>query len=170
MGPISLTTTVDASRERVFDFIADLSLRPSWTDHFASDFRLERLEPSGVGAAVRCFVDAPGGVRFMETVIAEAERPHLIVENGRGGRLDRTRIRTNWELVEGPGGVTEVRLTFWTEPGSLLDRVAELPLAKRWWKRNWSRALRRLQEVVESGREPANRIGVAGGDRLPAGV
>lgn len=170
MGPISLTTSVDASRERVFDFICDLSVRPSWTGHFASDYRLERLQPRGEGAAARFWVDAPGGIRYMETVIAEAEIPHLIVENGRGGRLDRIRVRTNWELTEGAGGVTDVQLTFWTEPGSPLDRIAEIPLARRWWKRNWSRALRRLREVVESGEEPEGRIRVAGADRLPAGA
>jgi uncharacterized protein YndB with AHSA1/START domain len=170
MGPITLTASVDAPRERVFDFVCDLSIRPSWIDHFATDYRLLRLEPQGEGAAARFWVDAPGGIRFMETVIAEAERPHLVVENGRGGRLDRIRARTNWELSEGAGGVTDVRLTFWTEPGTPLDRIAEFPLAKRWWKRNWSRALRRLREVIESGEEPEGRVRVAGADRLPAVV
>lgn len=170
MRPISLTATVDAPRERVFDFICDLSVRPAWTDHFASDFRLLRLEPRGEGAAARFWVDAPGGINFMETVVAEAERPHLVVENGRGGRLDRIRVRTNWELSEGAGGVTDVRLTFWTEPGNPIDRIAEMGLAKRWWKRNWKRALRRLSELVEAGQEPEGRVRVAGGDRLPAGL
>ncbi len=170
MGPLSLTTRIDAPRERVFDLICDLSNRPSWTGNFASDYRLAREQPSGVGAAARFCVDAPGGIRYMETVIAEAERPHLIAERGRGGRLDRTTIRAVWELTEGSGGVTELQLTFWTEPGALLDRLGELPFAGRWWKRNWSRALRQLRELVESGEEPPERIGIAGRDRLPTAV
>src|SRR5688572_15623775 len=142
MGPLSLAITVDAPRDRVFDFICDLSIRPSWAGHFTSDHRLERLDAKGEGAAIRFWVDAPGGIRYMETVIAEAERPHRVVEHGRGGKWDRTKIRAVWELAEGGGGVTELRLTFWTEPGTPLDRIAELPLAGRWWKRNWRRALR----------------------------
>jgi uncharacterized protein YndB with AHSA1/START domain len=170
MRPLSLNTDIDATRDRVFDFICDLSLRPSWTGHFATDYRLARVEPSGVGAAARFWVDAPGGIRYMETVIAEAERPHLIAEHGRGGRLDGTRIRTIWELSETPGGVTEVQLTFWTEPGTPVGRIAEIPLAKRWWRRSWRRSLRSMRELIESGAEPQGRIGVGGGDRLPAGV
>jgi uncharacterized protein YndB with AHSA1/START domain len=170
MGPISLTTSIDASRDRVFDFICDLSIRPSWTDHFAGDYRLERLEPRGVGAAARFRVAAPGGIEYRETVIAEAERPHLIAEHGRGGGMDRTQVRATWELTEGPGGVTDVQLTFLTKPGTLPARIAEIPLAGRWWRRNWSRALRRMRELIESGEEPQDRIVVAGADRLPAGT
>jgi hypothetical protein len=105
----------------------------------------------------------------METVIAEAERPHLVVEHGRGGRMDGTQVRAVWELTEGPGGVTEVQLTFWTKPGSLLARISEKPLAGRWWRRNWKRALRDMRELIESGEEPQSRVGVAGADRLAVG-
>ena len=121
MGPISLTISIDAPRERIFDFICDLGISESWTDHFASDFRLERISAQGQGAAARFRVDAPAGVRYMETVIAEADRPFRIVEHGRGGRLDRIPIGMVWELEEGP--TTTVRLTFWTSPPSAFDRI-----------------------------------------------
>jgi uncharacterized protein YndB with AHSA1/START domain len=163
VGPISLTTSIDAPRERVFDFICDLGVRESWIGDFASEFRLARIQAQGVGAAARFRVDAPAGVRYMETVIAEAERPFRVVEHGRGGRLDRLLIRTVWELEEGP--TTTVRLTFWTVPPSALDRVRELGRS-RWWKRRWRRALRRLREQIESG-TAAPRTEVAGGDRMP---
>jgi Activator of Hsp90 ATPase homolog 1-like protein len=166
VGPISLTIAVDAPRERVFDFICDLGVRPAWTDHLAREYRLERLPPSGVGAAARFRVDAPAGVRYMETVIAEAERPYRVVEHGRGGRLDRIPMRAVWELREGP--TTTVVLTFWTAPASPIDRVREIGHT-RWWRRRWSRALRRMRDLLESGEEPP-RLGAAGGDRLPTGV
>jgi hypothetical protein len=166
VGPISLTTSVDAPRERVFDFICDLSTRLGWIDHFASDYRLERIAASGQGAAARFRVDAPAGVRYMETVIAEAERPFRVVEHGRGGRLDRVPMRLVWELEEGP--TTNVTLTFWTTPVSRLDRFRELGRT-RWWRRRWNRALRRLREQIESG-AAAPRTGVAGGDRVPTTV
>ena len=170
MGPLSLAITVDAPRERVFDFLCDLSIRPSWTGGFTSDHRLERIEAKGVGAAIRFWADAPGGIRYMESVIAETEPPHRVVEHGRGGRMDRTKVRAVWEISEGGAGVSEVQLTFWTEPGTLPGRIGELPLARRWWRRNWRRALRRMRDQIESGEEPASRIGVAGADRLPAPV
>src|SRR5262245_49610878 len=167
MGPISLKMDVDAPREQVFDFICDLSVRPSWTDHFARDYRLERIQPSGKGAAARFRVDAPAGVRYLETVIAEAERPYRLVEHCRGGRLDRIPMRVVWELKEGP--VTTVQLTFWTEPTHAIDRIRERGRT-RWWRRRWTKALRRLREVIESGAEPTPRAQVAGADRPPPGV
>ena len=163
MGPISLTVSIDAPRERVFDFICDLGVRQGWTDHFASEYRIERVPAQGLGAGARFRVDAPAGVRYMETVITEAERPFRVVEHGRGGRLDHIPIRTIWELEEGP--TTTVRLTFWTTPLSAFDRIREIGRT-RWWKRRWNRALRRLQEIIESG-EPVPPTQVAGGDQLP---
>ncbi|MSO41892.1 MAG: SRPBCC family protein [Solirubrobacterales bacterium] len=170
MGPISLTITVDAPRERVFDFLSDLSRRPSFTDHFQREYRLERLEPAGLGAAARFRVGAPGGIRYMETVITEADRPHRIVERGKGGRLDRVPIQTMWELTLGSSLVTEVTLTFSTEPVHGIDLLREMPRAGHWWKHRWSRALKRLAEVVESGDDPGEVVRVAGGNPHATGI
>jgi hypothetical protein len=166
VGPLSLTISIDAPRERIFDVICDLGVRDSWTDHFAGEFRLARIPAQGLGAAARFRVDAPAGVRYMETVIAEAERPFRVVEHGRGGRLDRIPMRIVWELEEGP--TTTVTLTFWTKPAGAFDRARELGRS-RWWKRRWGKALRRLRELIESG-AAAPRTEVAGGDRLPTAV
>jgi uncharacterized protein YndB with AHSA1/START domain len=169
MGPISLDTTIDAPRERVFDLICDLSRRPSWTDHFVSDYRLTRIEAVGVGAGARFRVAAPAGVRFMETVIAAAERPHTIVEHGRGGRWDHVAITARWELSAGVAGPTELTLTFATEPGSMLGRLREFR-SQGWWKRRWRRALRRLAEQLESSASVEPAVRIAGADRLPGAV
>ena len=160
MAPISVSSTVDAPRYRVFDVLCDLRARPAWIDHFAKDFRLVREEPRGVGASARFRVDAPRGVRYMDTTITEAERPHLVAEQGFGGRSNRITLKSVWELTEGPGAVTTVSLTFAAEPKGLGGG--------RWWKRRWGRALRRLAEVVEAGDRPREVVGVAGADRLPA--
>jgi hypothetical protein len=166
MGPISLSTVVDASREQAFDFICDLSRRSAWTDHFADDYRLERLDPAGQGAAARFRVGAPGGIDRMETIIAEANRPHTIVEHGHGGYMNRIPINAVWELTEGPGAVTTVSLTFWTEPTYAFDRARERGRG-RWWRRRWSRALRRLRDAIESGGEGIEAVRVAGGSLRP---
>jgi uncharacterized protein YndB with AHSA1/START domain len=168
MGPISVTMPIDAPRERVYEFLCDLANRPAFTDHFISQFRLERLDSRGVGAAARFRIDEPG--LWMETVIEEVAPPHRILERGRGGRVDRIPIVTSWELVEGPGSeICEVTLGFWTEPTNPFDRLRERLGAERFYRRQWRRALARLKDVIESGR-PVQTVGVAGGERpSPAG-
>jgi|SRR6476620_6969685 len=165
MGPISITRSIDVPREHVFDFICDLANRPAFTDHFIGQFRLERLESKGVGASARMRV--PRRHLWMETVIVEAATPHRILEQGRGGRLDRIPVTTGWELVDLPGGRgCEVRLSFWTQPSTHVDRLREGLRAESFYRRQWSTALSRLKELIESGRAP-ERVIVAGGDRRP---
>jgi uncharacterized protein YndB with AHSA1/START domain len=164
VGPITITTSIDAPRERIFDFICDLSTRPSWIDHFASDYRVARIPASGRGAAARFRVDAPAGVRYMETVIAETDPPYRVVEHARGGRLDRVAMRLVWELEAGP--TTTVRLTFWTVPPSIFDRAREIG-RERWWRRRLTRGLARMRELIESG-AAVPRVEIAGGDRVPS--
>ena len=165
MGPISVSTMIDAPRERVFAFLVDLANRPAFTDHFITEFRLERFESSGVGAAARMRVRGRG--TWMETVIDDVSPPHRIRERGRGGRLDRIPMATLWELVEGPAASTcEVKLTFGTEPEQLFDRLCERLGAERFYRRNWSTALSRLKDLIET-EGPVARVVVAGGARLP---
>jgi hypothetical protein len=169
MGPVSATIAIDAPRERVFDLIIDLAIRPALCDHFIEDYRLERLPPSGEGAAARFRVTA-GNYAYMETVIAEAERPFRIRERGRTGRWDRIPVHTVWEIVEGPGAVSTVTVTFWTEASHSLDRLRDLLGANRSFRRAWERALERLRELAESDADPDRRVEVAGADRLAAGL
>lgn len=165
MGPVSVTRAIDAPRERVFDCLCDLANRPAFTDHFLADYRLERFESAGVGAAARMRIDKPG--LWMETVIVEASRPYRILEEGNGGRLDRIPIFTGWEIVEGPASMTsEVTARFATEPNHPQDRLRELRYGARFYRRQWSTALSRLKELIESGR-PVERVGIAGGARVP---
>lgn len=162
---MSVSTAVDAPRERVLALLGDLSARPSFTDHFLSGFRLSRIDPCGPGAGARFQLRESG--EWMDTVIEEVVPPHLIRERGHGGKLNRVPVFTVWELAEGPGpGSCEVTLTFWTEPVNPVDRVRELLGASGWFERNWRRALVRLKHLVEAG-GPSERVAVAGADRLP---
>ena len=165
MRPVSATTSIDASREQVFELLCDLSARPAFTDHFLSGFRLSRVDPSGVGAGARFQLHE--SKEWMDTVIEEIDPPHLLRERGHGGRLNRVPVLTVWELSEGSAPATcEVTITFWTEPTNPVDRVRELIGASGWFERNWRRALARLKQVAEAN-GPFERVLVGGADRLP---
>lgn len=166
MRPLSATTMIDAPRERVFDLLVDLALRPSFMDHLLSEYRLERVESRGVGAAARFRIGRSGA--WMDTVIEAADRPRLIREHGHGGRWNRVPTFTVWELADGasPDGC-EVTVTFWTEPTHLADRAREAFGSTRHLRVGLRRALVRLRELIESD-APLERVGIAGGDRLPS--
>ena len=166
MRPVSANLAIDAPRERVFDLLCDLSRRPAFTDHFLEEYRLQRLEPVGVGAAARFRLEGSGA--WLDTQIEVAERPHLIREQGRGGPSNRVPVFTVWELAAGPSPQTcELTVTFWAEPTKLFDRLRN-PLGRAGRiRRGWARGLRRLKQLAE-GEGAAPAVTVAGLDRLPS--
>jgi uncharacterized protein YndB with AHSA1/START domain len=168
MRPVSASITIDVPRERVFDLLADLSIRPAFTDHFMQELRLTRVEPAGEGAAARFRLRE--GKQWMDSAIVAAERPHLLREHGLGGRSNLVETHLVWELAEGPApSSSEVTVTFWTEPKSFFAKLREARHSSRRLRRDFKRALGRLRELAESGDSPP-RVEVAGGDRLPAFV
>jgi uncharacterized protein YndB with AHSA1/START domain len=171
MGPVSAEVEIDVPRRRVFDAIVDLALRPAFTDHFLADFHLTRIDSSGVGAGARFrFAVWPRAV-WMDTAIAEVDEPHRILEHGRGGRVNRIPSTTLWELTEGPGALTRVRVSYWTEPSNPVDRALELLSgASIPYERRWREALRRLRELLESDELDAGRVAVAGGNPHTTGI
>jgi uncharacterized protein YndB with AHSA1/START domain len=171
MEPVSAEIEIDVPRERVFEFVADLANRPSFTDHFVSGFHLTRIESTGVGAGARFRVEIPLSSCWEDTAIAELEQPHRVVEHGCGGRSNRVRSTTVWELTEGPGSLTRVRVSHWTESSHHLDRVKEaLSAASFQQERRWREALRRLRDGLESGAFAGGRVAVGGGNPHTTGV
>jgi len=171
MGPVSAEIEIDAPRAHVFETIGDLARRPSFTDHFLAEFHLTRIESSGIGAGARFRIALPVRSIWMDTVIAELDEPHRIVEHGRGGRSNRIPSTTLWELSEGAGSLTTVRVSQWTEPSNPLDRALEVSLgASVWLQRGWNEALRRLRDQLEGGESPAAPVVVAGGNPHFTGI
>lgn len=165
MGPVSASASIDAPRERVFAVIADLANRPAFCDHFMTGFHLLRLESKGVGAAARFRTEARGFPIWMETVITEIEAPHRLIERGRGARADRMELGTGWELVEAAGATTELTVTFWADATNPADAARSKLGAARWYRRQWKRALGRLQDLLESDRA-IDPLRVAGTSRI----
>jgi uncharacterized protein YndB with AHSA1/START domain len=166
MRPVSAHLVIDAPRETVFDLLGDLSRRPAYADHFLEEYRLQRIDAVGVGAAARFRLEGSGA--WLDTQIEVADRPHLIREQGRGGPSNRIPVFTVWELAAGTSPHTcEVTVTFWTEPTNVFDRFRN-PLGRAGGlRRGWSKALRRLKEIAEGG-EASAPVTVAGLDRLPS--
>ncbi|MFL5901640.1 MAG: SRPBCC family protein [Solirubrobacterales bacterium] len=171
MGPVSAEVEIDVSRGRAFEAIADLALRSSFTDHFLADFHLTRIESTGAGAGARFRIAVWPRDVWMDTTIIEADAPHRLVEHGQGGRVNRIPSTTLWELTEGPGSLTKVRVSFWTEPSNPVDRGLELLSgASIPYERRWREALQRLREQLESDQLGADRVAVAGGNPHATGI
>jgi len=171
MGPVSAEIEIDVPRQRAFDAVADLALRPGFTDHFLSDFHLTRIESRGVGAGARFRFDVRPRRVWMDSTITEVEEPYRLLEHGHGGRGNRIPSTTLWELTEGPGALTTVRVSYWTEPSNPVDRALELlSAASISYERGWREALRRLRDQLESGELDQRRLAVAGGNPHATGI
>jgi hypothetical protein len=172
MGPVSAEIDVDVSREEAFAVLSDFARRPSFTDHFLGDFHLTRIESSGVGAGARFRVQLPFRKIWMDSVIEESHSPHKIVERGMGGRANRIPQTTVWEVLEGPGGLSRVKVSHWTEPSNPVDKMLEtLAGTARFEGRGWREAMRRFRDLLEADRaEPVRPIAVAGGNRYATGI
>jgi uncharacterized protein YndB with AHSA1/START domain len=171
MGPVSAEVEIDASREAVFALLTDLSLRPSFTDHFLTDFHLLRIDPVGIGAGARFRIDTPLRSPWADTSIVELEEPFKVVEAGRTGRANRIETATAWEITGGSGTLTKVTLSTWTKPTHPVDRLVEvLSAAEAFQRRGWKQALHRLREILEGERQIEDRVAVGGGNRYATGI
>jgi hypothetical protein len=171
MGPVSAESDSDVPRAEAFAAIADLARRPSFTDHFLNGFHLTRIDSSGVGAGARIQHGPRRRTVWTETAIDEAEAPHRIVEHGLGGRANRIPSTTVWEVLDGPGSLTRVSVSHWTEPSNPVDRVLEVASGTaRWQERRWSEALRRLRAQLESSETAPRPVALAGGNRHETGI
>ena len=162
MRQVTVDTVISAPREEIYDFVADLSRRPAYSDHYLKDYRLARANPVGKGAAARFLLDAPVFSERGEIAIVEAERPRRIVEEGRVGRLGRSRTVAVYEFIPEGSRATRVELTLYSEPKTVLDRFKQRR-AHRWMRRQSNKALQRLRKIFEEPqREKLAQVGVAG--------
>jgi uncharacterized protein YndB with AHSA1/START domain len=171
MRPVTVSSIVDAPRERVFDYLADIANHAGFNDHFIDQCRLTRLESRGVGAAARFRLESgpalplvsPFAGQWVEIVIIDLDSPHRILTEGSTGRIGRVLVRGEYLLTAHDHGMTKVSYTLTTEPSNPVDRLRESAGGRSWAIRKLRRSLRRLRSVLEE-RETAG--GGAGGRGL----
>jgi uncharacterized protein YndB with AHSA1/START domain len=167
MIPVTVHAFISASREELFELIADYSVRPAWCDHFMDDFRLANPHAQGKGAGARYLLDTPGYKHYVESTITEAESPLLIVESLHGGRNGRSRGECTWELSREGRGLTRVAVTFAWQPGTPREAFKEKFGGRRWMRRGLKTALERLRVIFEEERDrPLAHATIAGFEPL----
>lgn len=170
MDPVSSSVTIDRTPEEVFDYLFDLANHAEFTDHYLKDFRLTREDSLGAGAGARFRVDAPlNRFSWADVTVAESDRPRRIVQRGRTGKYNRIRLVSSFHLEPSGGGAsTRVTLTTETEAPRLpSDKIMEL-LARGWFKRHQSKAVKRLRSILEDDEQRGAKATIAGGPRKPA--
>jgi uncharacterized protein YndB with AHSA1/START domain len=168
MRQTTVTNVIDAPRERVFDYLADIANHAEFTAHFIKDFRLERLESRGVGAAARFRLTSPvlsplGLDVWTELVMAELERPHRVGLTGSAGRIGRVAVDVVYRLTRQDPGMTRLELTITSNPKAAPDRLREMLGGRLWLTFQCRRALRRLKLILEQGEPSAHAVSVAAG-------
>jgi uncharacterized protein YndB with AHSA1/START domain len=163
MRAIAVSRTVDAPRERVFRYLSDIANHSEFSDHYLHDFRLERLDSTGVGAAASYRLDFPLGRQWGDTAITVLEPPHRVVLEGRAGRIGRVRTRAEYRLTPADHDMTRVEYVYETEPGNPVDRLKEAFGLRGWMRRATRRALGRLARVLEEGEPSAHAVRPAAG-------
>src|SRR3954452_24070228 len=111
MEPLTVSVSISRPREEVFAYLADIANHPEFTDHYLVDWRMTRVETVGRGPGGR-FRDPRARPRFdwADVTFIEVDAPRRIVQAGRAGKYNRTRLRSIYELEPTAGDTTRVSL------------------------------------------------------------
>jgi uncharacterized protein YndB with AHSA1/START domain len=163
MEPLTVSVSISRPREEVFAYLVDIANHPEFTDHYLVDWRMTRVETVGRGAGGRFRYTAPlQRFDWADVTFVEVEPPRRIVQAGRVGKYNRTRLRSIYELEPRSGDTTRVTLTVETRPGNRADRFMESLGVRGWLKRKSGKALRRLRSILEDGEDRGRRATIAG--------
>jgi uncharacterized protein YndB with AHSA1/START domain len=162
MRPFTCSVTIDAPRERVFEYLEDVANHAEFSDHYLKDFRLERLESRGVGAGAR-FRIAFGKSLWGEITIAALEPPHRIVLRGETARLGRVAIEAVYTLTDYGQDMTRLEYELSTAPASRTDDLRAALGGRFWLKHQTRKALSRLAALLEETHPSSHAIRVASG-------
>jgi hypothetical protein len=145
--PVTVSTEVPQSPERVFEFLDVLANHEPFVDHVLVDWSFSG-PARGVGARARARQNAPGSQDWTEIEVIEAEAPRRLVEEAvsAGGKR---RTRGTYTLEPLPGGGTRIGFELaWLETPRL-ERLGP-GLARAFVKRANGKAMRRLAKQLDS--------------------
>ena len=167
MEPLTVSVSISRPREEVFAYLADIANHPEFTDHYLVDWRMTRVETAGQGAGGRFRYTAPlQRFDWADVTFIEVDAPRRIVQAGRAGKYNRTRLRSIYELEQSAGDTTRVSLTVETRPATFADRLVESMGVRGWLKRKSAKALRRLRSILEDGQDRGKRATIGGMSNL----
>jgi hypothetical protein len=146
MQPVTVSTTIDLPRERVFEYIDVLANHETYMSHMFVDWSFSGPR-RGKGAKGRARVHAPGSREFAEFEVIESEAPKRTVEEAVSSNGKR-RTHGTYTLSELPGGGTEVSFEFaWIDtPRS--ERIIP-PLSRAFLRRSLGKGMKRLKRELE---------------------
>jgi uncharacterized protein YndB with AHSA1/START domain len=163
LDPVTVSVTIDKPREEVFDYLADIANHPEFMDHFLKDWRLTRVESYGKGAGARYRVIGPlQRFGWEDVTFLEVQPPHRIVAVGRGGKFNRIETYAEWRLEPASGGGTRVEYTYESTPKLPTDKIVDAVRGRAWFRLGAKKGMKRLQAILEEGRERGERATVAG--------
>jgi uncharacterized protein YndB with AHSA1/START domain len=163
MEPLTVSVSISRPREEVFAYLIDIANHQEFTDHYLVDWHMTRVETVGEGAGGRFRHTAPlQRFDWADVTFIDVDEPRRIVQAGRGGKYNRTRLRSVYELEPGAGGTTRVSLTVETRPATVGDRLMESLGMRGWLKRKSARALKRLRSILEDDEGRGPRATIAG--------
>jgi hypothetical protein len=167
MRPITVKISIDRPADEVYDYLMDMASRPEFAGDLFLDFRLTRIESSGVGAGARYRLGKRVRDRFAGTTIVEGQPFGLVREEGGTGRGGRVPLVFEYMLEQNEGAPTQVTLTFGTAPILPIDRLREMGMRRKLNGRA-KRAMRRLRDILERAPYAARgeRATVGGLDRF----
>ncbi len=163
MDPVSASVTIGRPAEEIFEYLLDMANHQEFSDHYLVDWHLTRTDSVGRGAGARFRLKLRRN-RFgwADVTIIDVQAPRRIVEAGRGGKFNRVRLVSIFELTPGPSGTTRVALITETDPVTLADRLMESLGMRSWMRRQTERAMRRLRSILEEDDNRGPRTTIAG--------
>jgi hypothetical protein len=153
MQPATASVRIMRPRAVVHELLADISRQAEFLDHLVVDWTVTSDEPRGVGASARLRWKDRDGPREIAIVVTEVT-PERIVQESRGGRGMRRRMRLTHTIDAVSDAATQVTAALELLEGSIVDRVS-WPLTRTHLERRYGQAMLRLKGILE--RDPAPR-------------
>jgi uncharacterized protein YndB with AHSA1/START domain len=149
---------IDASPERIWPFVGDVTAWPRW---FTEAERVELLSGDGAGRRQRMFGHARGKATEIDSIVTAYEPPnrlrwHHEAErvDGRPGSVVFARDATAEVTIQPDGVGSLVTYRLLAEPGTLLNTFMLRVMAPRPIGRSFETSLERLAALAEGSAGP----------------